>query len=336
MTAQPTVTVIICAHTMERQVDLEKSVASVEEQTFPVEEIVVVIDHNEELLAWARARFPRAEVVPSRGRRGLSGARNTGVRAATGDILVFLDDDAAAETDWIARLVEHYEDDAVHGVGGGVLPAWDPAPPFWFPAEFNWVIGCSYVGLPTDVRPVRNAIGANMSYRRETFESAGAFTEGLGRVGSLPLGCEETEFGIRVRAALPGARFLYDPRAEVHHTVKRERRTLRYFVRRCYSEGLSKAAVSDLAGATDALSSERGYVCRVLPRGFVRGLVARRSNPAKAAAIALGLATTIAGYLGGRLRSRSRSEPAQTGWRGRCRGAAGLDGGRCAPRPLVP
>ena len=39
--------------------------------------------------------------------------------------------------------------------------------PRWFPPEFDWVVGCSYTGLPETVAPVRNLIGAAMSFRRQ-------------------------------------------------------------------------------------------------------------------------------------------------------------------------
>ena len=64
-----------------------------------------------------------------------------------------------------------------------------------------------------------NLIGANMSFWREVFEHVGGFTEGLGRLGTRPLGCEETELAIRIRQRRPEARLLHEPTAVVHHHV---------------------------------------------------------------------------------------------------------------------
>lgn len=297
------VSVIVCAHTNRRRGDIEDAVASLGRQTLPPLEVVLVIDHNDSLLAWARDRFAdEARVVASTWPAGLSGARNTGVGEAVGDVLAFLDDDAVADHTWLERLVGHYADPDVVGVGGGAFPVWEDQRPTWFPPEFFWVVGCSYVGLPGEAAVVRNFIGANMSYRREAFERAGVFTLGLGRVGSTALGCEETEFGIRVRAALPGARFVYDPSAAVRHTVGVERGRVSYFLRRCFAEGTSKAAVSVIVGQDAALESERRYVGRVLPRGVAAGLLGRGSNPLRAAGIVAGLAVTTAGYAAARVR----------------------------------
>jgi hypothetical protein len=117
-----------------------------------------------------------------------------------------------------------------------------------------------------------------MSYRRSALALVGSFTTGLGRVGTLPMGCEETEFAIRARRAFPSGRFLYLPTAAVRHHVPASRASLRYFLRRCWSEGLSKAAVANLATSGEALESERRYVARVLPGAVLAGVLSVRSD----------------------------------------------------------
>src|SRR4029077_20484063 len=101
---------------------------------------------------------------------------------------------------------------------------------------------------------------------------AGPFDTGVGRLGTTPLGCEETELSIRLRRAVAGSELLHVPSAAVHHSVSDSRATRGYFVRRCYSEGRSKALVSDRVGTRHALASERTYTMRTLPAGVVRGI----------------------------------------------------------------
>jgi GT2 family glycosyltransferase len=295
--------VVICAYTERRWEDIVAAVASVRAQTHPPVRTILVVDHNPSLLARARVAFPELVVVPNSGRRGLSGGRNTGASQAIGDVVAFLDDDARAEPDWLERLAAGYSDPSVLGVGGAAAPVWPGRRPGWLPAEFDWVVGCSYVGLPTAAAPVRNLIGANMSFRREVFDTVGGFTDGLGRVGSRPLGCEETELGIRLRQWRGDSRLVYEPAAVVHHRVTEDRAAWRYFCSRCFAEGISKAIVSRRVGARDALETERRYVRSVLPRGIVRGLDPRRRPPGitSAAAILVGLLLTAAGYARGRL-----------------------------------
>ncbi|WP_083507053.1 glycosyltransferase family 2 protein [Frankia sp. ACN1ag] len=306
------VSVVICAYTERRWSDITVAVGSVFAQTLPAFETILVIDHNDSLLDHARGEFSGIRVIPNRGARGLSGARNTGADAATGDIVAFLDDDARAREDWLEHLVSPYSRSEVQGVGGAVVPRWSSHRPLWFPAEFDWVVGCSYTGLPLSLAEIRNPIGAAMSVRRDVFGRVGGFTDGLGRIGSVPLGCEETEFYIRLRSSIVGAVVLYNPEAVVEHRVTEERASLRYFFRRCYSEGLSKAAVAQRVGQESALQAERSYVRRTLPRAFWRGLQGS-ATWSQSAAVASGLVVTSAGYLSGwfavyRGTKRSRGE----------------------------
>jgi glycosyltransferase involved in cell wall biosynthesis len=300
-----TVTVVICAYTQDRWAQIVAAVRSVRVQTTPPEQVVLVIDHNDELLQRATAAFPDVTVLPNAGPRGLSGARNTGIAASRGDVVAFLDDDAEAETDWLARLLGHYVDPDVIGVGGSAVPKWDRIPPSWFPAEFLWVVGCSFTGQPSHVAPVRNMIGCNMSFRRDALRHIGGFNAALGRVGRVPVGCEETELCIRARQRHPAGVVLYDPGARVRHRVPIDRATWDYFRRRCFAEGRSKAVVARLVGVESGLSSEREYTRRALPRGVWREVRVSPTDPAgllRAGAIVAGLTVTATGYLSGRAR----------------------------------
>ena len=302
---RPRVSVVICAYTEERWATLCEALASLEAQTQPPHEVIVVVDHAERLQERVRTHFPDVQVVANQERRGLSGARNSGVRHAVGDVVAFLDDDARADPNWLAGLVAAYDRTSVVGTGGEVVPRWSGSQPAWLPAEFYWVVGCSYEGLPREPSEIRNPLGANMSFRREVIERVGGFTQGIGRIGTTPLGCEETELAIRVRRETGGGLILYLPDARAEHLVTPARTTWRYFRSRCWSEGLSKALVTSHVGKEQALATERGYAIRTLPRGVVRNLVALARGDAqgllRAGAIVAGLAITAAGYIRGRM-----------------------------------
>lgn len=299
--AVSTTSVVICAYTQARWDRLTEAVASVRDQQQPVDEMVLVIDHNEALLARAQQRWPDLDVRPNTAARGLSGARNTGIAATTGALVLFLDDDATAEPTWSARLTAPYADPAVLGVGGSAVPVWQQPPPAWWPREFGWVVGCSYRGQPTSRSPVRNLMGCNMSVRRDVLEAVGGFDPGLGRTADRPLGCEETELCIRASAHFPSGRFLLEPAAVVHHHVPAERTSWAYFRSRCHAEGISKAWVAHRVGRSAALAAETGYVRRVLPSGvrdnLGRGLRGDFTAVPRAGAIVAGFAFTATGFL---------------------------------------
>ncbi|MFI6983169.1 glycosyltransferase family 2 protein [Embleya sp. NPDC050154] len=307
---RPTLTVIVCAYTMDRWDDLTAALASIRAQDEPPAETILVADHCHELAGRAAREFPDVTVLRNRGRRGLSGARNTGVEGAHGDIVAFLDDDATAEPDWTMRLLDGYADPNVLGVGGRIQPSWDTGRPAWFPAEFDWVVGCTYRGMPEHAAPVRNLIGANMSFRRSVLLGVGGFRTDLGRVGTRPLGCEETELCIRAAARHRGGRIGYEPAAVVRHRVPAARTTWRYFRARCWAEGLSKAAVSRHAGTGTALASERSYLASTIPRALVRPFAPDAAPPkATIPALVLGVLTTALGYATGRLRGLGQDPP---------------------------
>ncbi|GAB7187745.1 hypothetical protein ATKI12_7576 [Kitasatospora sp. Ki12] len=315
----PTLSVVICAYTTDRWDDLADAVRSVAAQRRPPDETLLVVDHCPELARLARTELTGVRVLENQQARGLSGARNTGTGAAHGDVVAYLDDDAAAEPDWADHLLAGYRDPRVLGVGGLIRPRWDTARPAWFPPEFDWVVGCSYRGLPPHEAPVRNLIGANMSFRRAEVLAAGGFRTDLGRIGTRPLGCEETDLCLRLAERRPGAVLLYRPAAAVRHHVPAARTRWAYFRARCYAEGLSKAAVARRRGTAAALASERRYLRSTVPRALARCLRPGGGGPRRAGALLTGVAWTAGGYAVGRLRG--------------ARAAAGERSGSTAARP---
>src|SRR4051794_36790657 len=235
----PSVSVVIACHTDKREKLLTKAVRSVLLQRPKSLELIVVVDHNPSLLMRLQERLPAVaaaaageiSVLPNRSAPGASGARNTGVAAAAGELVAFLDDDAAARPGWLAALVAAMEQSDVVGAGGLVRADWADGAPAWFPGEFGWVVGATYDGAPTRLVPVRNGWAENMIVRRADFEAVGGFRTGFGKLGahSRP---EDTDLCIRMQAA--GGRWLFQPSAVVTHHVPAERSTVRFFLRRCW------------------------------------------------------------------------------------------------------
>ena len=295
--------VVICAYTVDRWDDVLAAVASVQSQTTAAQEIVVVVDHNPELYVRLRAALPDVTVVQNQHQRGLSGGKDTGVEVTSSDVVAFLDDDAVAHPDWLGYFRDAYTDDCIVGVGGTTLPLWTSDRPQWFPKEFDWVLGCTFTGR--EPGPVRNLLGGNASFRREVFSVAGGFPSHIGRTSAQhrPLGCEETEFCIRVHQRRPDWTYLFEPRAVIWHRVGAERERFSYFRSRCFAEGLSKAAVTRSVGVADGLSVERTYTARTLTRGVARGLGdalrGDRAGIGRSCAISVGLLAAAAGYARG-------------------------------------
>jgi len=310
--AAPTdVTVVVCAYTMARWGDLVDAVAGIAAQTVRADQVLVVIDHDDELLARARDGLDGVEVVASTRLRGLSGARNTAIELARGEVVAFLDDDAVPRRDWLARMLAPYDDPDVLAVGGNARPVFPGGRrPDQLAVELDWVIGCAYRGLPEARADVRNLMGCSMSFRRSVLEELGGFAEGAGRIGALPLGCEETELCIRLGQRHPRGRVVLEPASVVDHRVTPDRTTWRYLRSRSYAEGLSKAAMAAVVGGSAATAVERSYVTRVLPGGvrreLSRAVQGELAGWRGAAGIVTALAATTAGYARGRFGPGSR------------------------------
>jgi cellulose synthase/poly-beta-1,6-N-acetylglucosamine synthase-like glycosyltransferase len=294
--------VVIACFTEERWPQLSAAIESALNQKRRAGEVIVVVDHNESLAQRLTEQWPEVTVLANLYGRGASGARNTGAFRARSSIVAFLDDDATADPDWLETLVKQFDDPSVVGVGGGVTAAWVTPQPRWFPEEFFWVVGVSYKGLPEQVAEVRNVWAENMAVRAERFSEVGGFRLNFGKVGSRS-SPEDTDLCIRMAGA--DGRWLLVPQALVAHHVPPDRATFRFFVRRCYVEGIGKAALVGLTSRS-AMDSERDYTRYVLPRAVSGGLLeavsSRRIAPAlRAAAVAVGLLSAATGYGRGRL-----------------------------------
>ena len=296
------VSVIICCYTEERYEDTLEAIASLEGQTRPADELILAVDNNRPLFEQMREELAgRVKVVLNDTLKGLSATRNTGIAAATGDLIAFLDDDAAAEPEWLANLVALFDDPKVAVAGGQATLFWVDGRPSWFPKELEWVVGGGFSWLPEECAEVRNPHGHNMCFRRLVFDTVGIFDSSVGRVGNGGQAGEEAELCIRLKRELPGAKVVYDPSSRILHKVPAGRASWGYLINRSYQEGACKARIRHLAKSTSQrpLDTESSYL-RLLVYRSVPSRLARFWCPgslAQAAAIVACIAATGTGYL---------------------------------------
>lgn len=306
-----TVSVIICAYTEDRWSLLEDCVTSVEKQTAPPIEIILCIDHNEELLhqseqqfVWGRpAKSIPLTVVANKYEGHLGSARNTGAEIASGEVLAFIDDDAAAAADWLEQLIAPYSDPCVAAVGGAPLPVFEEQRPRWFPREFDWVFGCTYDGLPPARAQLAHLIGANMSVRRSALQEIGGFHSD-----------NHDDMDMCLRLAFAKHNILYEPLAIVSHFVPSERTTWHYFWRRCYFVNLGKVkaftSMQDAAHLGAELAFVRRIMMRSAPAGFHQAFRGDLYGLARVGAMITGIVLAGLGHLSGRFWMRWVRRPA--------------------------
>ena len=315
MSGRLSVSVVVSTSSHDRQAMLRACVDSLTEGTRVPDEVLVVVDQNPSLQAHLAEVLPAEVKLLVSERPGLSGSRNAGARAATSDVVVFVDDDAAVERGWLSRLIEPFESsDEVLGVGGAVVPAWGVARP-WLPEELLWLVGCTYRGHREDAGPIRNPIGCNMAFRRRELVAVGGFATEFGRQRNVY--CDETELSLRLERAYGPGRIRYAPLARVRHHVPSARLSWRVLVGRCVREGLAKGRLHSLYKSA-ALDSERGYARRLLLQAMPRllfGGIRRRDGRSLVGGAAIllvllltGLAFVVGAATAGGGRSRGHDD----------------------------
>jgi glycosyltransferase involved in cell wall biosynthesis len=303
---------VICTSSDERKELLHACLESVLAGTRLPEEIFVVVDQNPLLGAELAKSLPASVTLLRTEQPGLSEARTVGLRAATSDLVAFVDDDATVERDWLASLVQPLETtDRVLGVGGAIVPRWESDGP-WLPEELLWLVGCTYRGHRRDPGPIRNPIGANMAFRRQELVGIGGFDPQFGKRENLY--CDETELSLRLERAHGPRRIRYAPTARAYHFIPSGRLSLRALFVRCILEGLSKGRLHRLYGLS-SLTSERGYARGLLgeamPRLMLSALRDRNVRALKGAgAIVVALVLTGGAFIVGRAGAGSKGDRA--------------------------
>lgn len=296
--------VVVCTYSDERINLLQRAISSLELQTYGNRDVIVVADEGPGIPDALCSALPSDVRVVTNDRPGDQvRARNVGIQASTGDIVVFLDDDAVADANWLRRLMDHFRVEDIVAAGGRAVPVWEVGQrPSWFPEELDWIVGGTYRGYSESARAVRNLHGHNMAFRREILSRAGGFR--IGRTGGDPSSCDgdEVELCIRIQAMLPGSLIFFDPNAFIYHKVPRAKTRLRYIIRKSYGQGRGKALIRAMHSSNpEVLSSEFQYVRHLfsnfVPRVTKRAFGGEFGLPlAQIAAVILSTSTTVVAY----------------------------------------
>lgn len=219
------ISIILCSK--DRHDDLEQAVASVRRSgTIGCLAEVVVVEEGEE----AKPVPGTVYVHLSRAGRGFGHARNAAVKAATGELLLFLDDDCLAEQGWAEALIQPLLDDPeVLGVAGSVAvracgPVGYAENILGFPGG-----GLRYLDESGGrIVPTRHLSTCNCAYRRRALEQVGGFPE------EARSGSEDALVAERIVQLGPCR---YQPKAVVYHRTRdRFDRVFHWFMRRGFSE----------------------------------------------------------------------------------------------------
>ncbi len=240
-----TVSIIIC--TWNRADSLCASLATLERQQLPPDTAVEVLvvdnnssDHTATAVGELAARWRLGSLrYLFEGRQGKQFALNTGIRASSGALLAFSDDDIVFPADWVASIVAAFADPALELAGGKTLVGWPAGgPPAWYDPQMAAIVG------GVDLGPARLApppagyapAGGNLAARKSLFDKVGLFSEAHFRH-------MDYEFGMR--AAARGAVIAYEPTLSVEAPVDPAMVSRRYFRRWSLKAGILHDSAAD-------------------------------------------------------------------------------------------
>jgi GT2 family glycosyltransferase len=287
------VSVIVCAYSLERYRYLLQTMQSLRDQVFPVAEIVVVIDKNvslyRQMVSDAKLyNWSNVKLIFNEELKGVSYARNVGIKVTNGDIVALIDDDAMADPTWTQTIVASFaEDERVGAITGLTVPRWE-SNGSWLPKELYWMISCSYATAATTYE-VERSFGTNMAFRRAVLDQIGLFDERLGLQGKKWIGGEDTELAWRVKQA--GFKILCNPDVKVVHAIPAKRLEFNALLKRAFAGGVSEGHMIRVTRHRVSPHTRREYLSTLLFEFFPRRMseaIVHRSRIALTQALLVG------------------------------------------------
>ncbi len=173
--------------------------------------------------------------------QGLSHARNRGIKESAGDILVYVDDDALVNKEYLETYANFFDKmPEIEAAGGPIIPKYETNEPDWM-SHFTkaLITGYKYLGNKEKEFPKNDYPGGgNAAYRAYVFEKIGLFNVELGRKGDSLVGAEEKDIFDKMTTL--GMRFYYLPDAILYHLIPEKKLSKDYFDRLTYSIGKSE------------------------------------------------------------------------------------------------
>jgi glycosyltransferase involved in cell wall biosynthesis len=221
---------------------------------------------------WQQLRY---EFEPE---QGLSHARNHGIRCATGETILFTDDDVLPEPNWLETTLAGMNKYQADACGGYIAPIWEVPPPDWLTERFY-----GFLAVRTDreddyviVSPSQAPFGANMAFRRSAFDKVGLFDTSRGRKGKSLASGEDGEMFERILNAGLKAVFLGGSR--VRHKVEAFRLTKSY-LRRWRTQSSRNIAISRGLPGERRVANIPLYLFPQFLRAIGRALIGRFATP---------------------------------------------------------
>jgi L-malate glycosyltransferase len=232
-------------------------------------------DRTPDILAGHRDALP---LLPMRTEsRGKNLALNCGLAHVEGDLIVFTDDDAVPEPEWLVEMRTAADEQGEYDIfAGGIDPLWPTPCPEWILRLVN--LGATFGLTPPSLHsgPVRasQAWGANMAIRRSVFDAGHRFNNSVGpQAGHYVMGSEVELTG---RLEGEGRRTWFHESARVGHIIRPHQLEREWIVQRAFRLGRHMFHQERPEfGSTPLLRGAPRWKYRLLLRQLLRGFSAR-------------------------------------------------------------
>jgi cellulose synthase/poly-beta-1,6-N-acetylglucosamine synthase-like glycosyltransferase len=202
--SMPLISVVVCSYNGAQRIrDCLEGISRLE---YPRFEVIMVDDGSTDNTSEIARQFPVRLIRTEQ--RGLSHARNTGLRAAAGDIVAYIDDDARPDPHWLTDLASSFAGTNHAGVGG---PNIAPISASFTSECFARAPGCPVQVLLSD-EEAEHIPGCNMAFRRECLEAIGGFDQRFRVAGDDVDLCWRLQARGWTLGFHPGAMVWHDPR----------------------------------------------------------------------------------------------------------------------------
>jgi len=237
--------IIVCTYNREKYI--YKTLESIAKNDFHYDKYEIVLINNNstdntELECFCfQKKFPEVNFrYFIETKQGLSYARNRGIEEADGDVLIYVDDDAVVNKEYLRAYYELFANDKqLYAAGGPIIPIYETKPPKWF-SYYTKVLITGYLYQGSKIGKFKKGYpgGGNAAYRKEVFEKVGYFNVELGRKGNNLMGAEEKD--IFDKMGTQNMKIVYTPDAILYHIISDKKLTNEYFNRLTLSIGQSE------------------------------------------------------------------------------------------------
>lgn len=244
------VSVVVCTYNREKYIGETLEHLVNQSSSKELYEVIIInnnsTDGTEEICQKLIKRHPGVnwEYINEKN-QGHTFARNAGIKASSGALIAFIDDDAFVEGNYVEEIIDFFsKHPKVKAAGGKITPRYETSEPEWMSPYLLPLVSALDMGIrPKPFKRGKFPIGANMVYREAVFREYGTFDVNFGRRGTGLEGGDEKELIYRLQDK--AEQVYYVPAIHVSHIIPGRRLQMDYI--KGLAEGVARSEKKRIA-----------------------------------------------------------------------------------------